>query len=290
MTINRKQSRIIILIGVNLILIYVLACTYLWARQGHFIFMPQREIKKTPGTYRLPYEDIYVSVENPEGQEERIHAWWIPAQTPSGKSLLYLHGSAINIGANVDHVHRFYNLGFDVFIVSYRGYGLSDGPFPSEDQVYIDAEAAWDYLVGQRKIEPDHIFIYGHSIGGAIAIDLAVRHPDAAGLIVEATFTSIIGVARLNNKYRVFPLDLIVHQRFDSLAKVVDIRIPVLFIHGTDDQLIPSEMSRLLYARAPHPKRLIFINGGGHNNSASVGGEDYLRSIREFVEFVRQKT
>ena len=287
---KRKKARLAILVGIHLIVVYALACTYLWARQGHFIFMPRQEIKKTPGTYRLPYENIYLSVENVKGQEERIHGWWIPAQMPSGKTLLYLHGSAINIGANVDHARRFHNLGFNVFIVSYRGYGLSDGQFPSEDQMYVDAEAAWDYLVGHRKIEPDPIFIYGHSIGGAVAIDLAVRHPDAAGLIVEATFTSIIDVARRSNKYRIFPLDLIVHQRFDSLSKIADVRMPVLFIHGTDDQLIPSEMSRLLYARAPHPKRLKFINGGGHNNSASVGGEDYLRSIREFVEFVRQNS
>jgi hypothetical protein len=177
----------------SLFCVYVLACSYLWARQERFIFMPRREIKKTPAIYQLPYKDVYLPVEAPGGRKELIHGWWIPAQRPTGNVLLYLHGSALNIGANVDHARRFHNLGFDVFIVSYRGYGLSDGEFPSEAQVYADAEAAWKYLVGQRELEQGQIFIYGHSIGG------------------------------------------------------------------------------------------------GHNNSASVGGEDYLRSIREFEQFVRQK-
>jgi dipeptidyl aminopeptidase/acylaminoacyl peptidase len=203
--------------------------------------------------------------------------------------LLYLHGGALNIGANVEHARRFHDLGFAVFLVSYRGYGLSGGEFPSEEQVYADAEAAWNYLVNRKRIDPKRIFIYGHSIGGAIAIDRVVRHPDAAGLIVEATFTSIFDMARLKYRYRLLPMDLIIDQKFDSLKKVGRLKTPVLYIHGTKDILVPSEMSRRLYENTSAPKRLKFINGGGHNNSASVGGEDYLRSIREFEEFVRQK-
>lgn len=250
--------------------------------------MPSREIKKTPAIYQLPYQDVYVSVESPDGQKERIHGWWIPAQNQSDKTLLYLHGSALNIGANVDHGHRFHNLGFSVFLVSYRGYGLSDGEFPSEDQMYADAEAAWDYLVKQKGIDPERIFIYGHSIGGAIAIDLATRHPDAAGLIVEATFTSIFDMARLKYGYRFLPMGLIVEQKFDSLKIVGRLNVPVLYLHGTEDDRVPSEMSRRLYEKTTSAKRLKFITGGGHNNSAAIGGEDYLRSIREFEKFASQ--
>lgn len=274
----------------SLFSIYALVCTYLWARQAHFIFTPRREIKKTPANYQLPYKDVYITVGASNGREERIHGWWIPAQNPSGKTLLYLHGGALNIGANVDHVRRFHNLGFAVFIISYRGYGLSDGKFPSEAQIYADAEAAWNHLVGQKKIEPGHIFIYGHSIGGAVAIDLAARHSDAAGLIVEAAFTSIIDMALLKYRYRPLPMDLIVDQKFDSLNKVGRLQMPVLYIHGTKDNRVPSEMSYRLYEKTSSPKRLKFITGGGHNNSASVGGEDYLRSIKEFEEFVREKS
>jgi pimeloyl-ACP methyl ester carboxylesterase len=274
--------------ALSLFFVYAIACTYLWARQGHFIFMPSREIKKTPAIYQLTYQDVYVSVESPNGQNERIHGWWIPAQNELAKTLLYLHGSALNIGANVDHAHRFHNLGFSVFLVSYRGYGLSDGEFPSEDQMYADAEAAWDHLVKKKGIDPERIFIYGHSIGGAIAIDLATRHPDAAGLIVEATFTSIFDMARLKYRYRFLPMGLIVDQNFDSLKKVGRLKVPVLYLHGTEDDLVPSEMSRRLYEKTISAKRLKFITGGGHNNSAAIGGEDYLHSIRGFEKFASQ--
>jgi pimeloyl-ACP methyl ester carboxylesterase len=271
-----------------LFIAYALACTYLWARQSHFIFTPRKEIKKTPEAHQLPFEDVYISISDPDGRSERIHGWWIPAVPPSDRVLLYLHGGALNIGANVDAARRFHDLGFSVFLVSYRGYGLSDGEFPSEDKVYADAQAAWNYLTEQQGIKPNSIFIYGHSIGGAIAIDLAVRQPDTAGLIAEATFTSIVDVARLSNTYRLFPLSLIVHQQFNSLEKIVDLRVPVLFIHGTDDHLIPTEMSHMLYAHAPSQKYLKIIAGGGHNNNGFVGGDDYLTAIANFVSAAGQ--
>ena len=156
--------------------------------------------------------------------------------------------------------------------------------------MYADAEAAWNYLVKQKRIDPNRIFIYGHSIGGAVAIDLATRHPEAAGLIAEATFTSIFDMARLRFRYRLLPMGLIVEQKFDSQKKVGHLKIPVLFIHGTKDALVPPEMSHRLYEKSSSPKRLAFIKGGGHNNSAAVGGEDYLRIIRQFEEFVSQKS
>ncbi|MBW2488524.1 MAG: alpha/beta fold hydrolase [Deltaproteobacteria bacterium] len=279
-----------VLCAVILGIVYLLACTYLWARQGYFIFTPRRDIKKTPAVHQLRYEDVFMIVENKDGHKERIHGWWIPADSPESRVLLYLHGSAINIGANVDSARRFHEMGFSVLLVSYRGFGNSDGVFPTEKQVYADAEAAWNYLVTQKSIAPGSIFIYGHSIGGAIAIDLAVSHPDAAGLIVEATFTSIIDMAHLQYRYRLLPMHLIVEQKFDSLSKVDDLNVPALFIHGTHDRRVPPEMSRRLYENTSSPKHIKFIKGGGHNNNGTIGGEDYIRTIREFVGSVNQKS
>ncbi|MGD2023802.1 MAG: alpha/beta fold hydrolase, partial [Desulfobacterales bacterium] len=202
--------------------------------------------------------------------------------------LLYFHGSALNIGANITHARRFHQMGFSVMLVSYRGYGKSDGTFPSEAQIYLDAQAAWSYLVEQKGIDPGSIFIYGHSLGAAVAIQLAVDHPGAGGLIVEAAFTSIADMARRMPQYRIFPIELIVHQRFESVAKVSRLQVPVLYIHGTDDKLVPHEMSRELYKRTASFKQLIFIRGGGHNNSAAVGGDEYLQAVRNFVDFVRK--
>ena len=278
------------LIGVTVVFlaIYALTSTYIWARQAHFIFRPERIISKTPAEYQLPFEDVYVTVNDGNGKNERIHAWWIPADNLSDRYLLYLHGSALNIGANITHARRFQRMGFSVFLVSYRGYGKSDGTFPTEAQVYADAQAAWTYLIEQKGIDPKSIFIYGHSLGGAVAIQLALNNPAAGGLIVEAAFTSITDMARRIPKYRIFLLELIVHERFDSIEKVSRLQPPVLYIHGTDDQLVPAEMSRELYNRTASSKQLKLIPGGGHNNSAAVGGDEYLKAVKNFIDFARK--
>ena len=187
---------------------------------------------------------------------------------------------------SVEHARRFHRLGFSVLLVSYRGYGISDGDAPSEKKMYEDAEAAWAYLRNVRKIPAGRIMIYGHSLGGAVAIDLAVKHPDVAGVIVESTFTSIGDVAALKSLYRIFPLDLLIEHAFDSLSKIGRLAAPILFLHGTADTTIPYEMSRRLYAQAPGKKRLVLILGGGHNNSARVGGETYLKKVANFTKSV----
>ena len=206
--------------------------------------MPERELKKTPADFDLVYEDIYLQIHSTSGRLERMHCWWIPTDKPSDKYLIYLHGSALNIGANIVHARRFKKMGFSVLLISYRGYGQSDGNFPTEAQIYADAEAAWHYLVKQKGIRDDDIFIYGHSLGGAVGINLAISHPEAKGLIVEATFTSIADMGRRFKLYRMLPLGLITHQRFDSIKKVSHLQVPILYIHGTDDRTVPPEMSR----------------------------------------------
>ena len=283
-----KISRIILgLVGLAAIA-YLSACSYIWVQQKQLIFRPHREIRKTPADYDLAFEDLYLSIQSNAGDVERIHCWWIPADNPSDHYLIYLHGSALNIGANVSHARRFKELGFSVLLTSYRGYGKSEGSFPNETQVYADAEAAWNYLVKQKGIRPGDIIIYGHSLGGAVAINLAISHPEAKGLIAEATFTSIADMGRNSQWYSLLPLGLITHQRFDSINKVSRLKVPVLYIHGTEDRKVPPEMSRELYNRTTSPKQLTLISGGGHNNSASVGGETYLQAVRSFVNSTRR--
>jgi uncharacterized protein len=201
----------------------------------------------------------------------------------SGRVVLYLHGNGSNVGANVEHANRFHGLGLSVFLIDYRGYGKSQGDFPSESRVYEDAQQAWDYLVKQRGINPNQIYIYGHSLGGAIAIDLAVRQPDAAGLIVEGSFTSVRAMVDFQKPlFRVFPIDFLLAQRFDSLSKVDRLQMPVLFIHGTADSVVPAEMSKKMFDAAPEPKQLYMVPNGGHNNAAQIGGAEYLRVVSKF--------
>ena len=272
------------------IALYGFACMYIWMNQNRFIFMPQREITQTPADIDLVFEDVYLPVAASNGGGiEHMHCWWIPNDARPDRYLIYLHGSAFNIGANVNHARRFQNLGFSVLLISYRGYGHSEGEFPTEAQVYADAESAWNYLVTHKGIRPGNIFIYGHSLGGAVAINLAVMHPEAGGLIVEGAFTSIADMGRQHQYYRFLPIDLITHQRFDSISKISRLKIPVLIMHGTEDKVVPFSMSRRLYEKAPSPKRFKLILGGGHNNSARVGGVEYLNSVREFIRLAQGK-
>ncbi|AUT04306.1 phospholipase [Nostoc sp. CENA543] len=263
---------------------YLTICIFLARQQTRFIFFPSHVIEVTPKEFSLSYEDVWLPVTANSGRIERIHAWWIPAKSKNDQVLLYLHGNGENIGANVGHANRFHQLGFSVLLIDYRGYGRSEGAFPEEMNVYQDAATAWNYLVNQRKINPKNIFIYGHSLGGAVAIDLAVKQPQAAGLIVQGSFTSIREMIDYRNTFRAFPIDLILNQRFESIQKLPQLKMPVLFIHGTADETVPSFMSQKLYAVAPEPKKIILFEGAGHNNVAQLAGKQYLQWIEEFVE------
>jgi pimeloyl-ACP methyl ester carboxylesterase len=277
-------------IGTFLTIAYSAACIFLFTAQSKFIFFPTRAIETTPDDLQLRYQDVWLPISSKNGAVQSVHGWWIPAskssvnQGESGKVVLYLHGNGLNVGANVEHANRFHRLGLSVFLIDYRGYGQSQGDFPTESQVYQDAQLAWDYLVKKRGINPKQIYIYGHSLGGAIAIDLAVRHPEAAGLIVEGSFTSTRAMVDFQKGlYRMFPIDLLLTQRFDSIAKVDRLQMPVLFIHGTADNIVPVEMGRKLFDAAPEPKQLYIVPDAGHNNLAQFGGAEYLQRVRHFL-------
>jgi hypothetical protein len=273
--------------GIVVAIAYSAICLFLFIQQPRFIFFPSAVIEKTPELFNLPYEEVWLPVPVKTGKVEHIHGWWIKANQPNAKTLLYLHGNGINIGANIAHANRFHQLGFSVLLIDYRGYGRSQGIFPNEKRVYQDAATAWKYLVQQRQIPPKQIFIYGHSLGGAIAIDLAVKYPDAAGLIVESSFTSIRDLVTYQNIFWMFPVDLILTQRFESIKKVPKLKMPVLFIHGVVDSTVPAFMSEKLYAKATAPKQLFLVPGANHNDTAVVGGLQYVQKIESFIQQVQ---
>jgi uncharacterized protein len=283
-------SRLVLRVGIVGTIAYCAVCLFLFVQQPRFIFFPYAVIENTPEFFNLPYKEVWLSVPVKTGKVERIHGWWITANQSNAKVLLYLHGNGINIGANIAHANRFHQLGFSVLLIDYRGYGQSEGSFPNEMRVYQDAATAWNYLVQQQKIPPSQIFIYGHSLGGAIAIDLAVKHSEAAGLIVESSFTSIRDLVAYRNLFWMFPVDLILTQRFESIKKLPKLKMPVLFIHGANDSTVPSFMSQKLYAAAPEPKRLFLVPGADHSDTAVVAGLQYLQWIESFVEQVQARS
>ena len=265
---------------------YILICLGVWRWQNRMIFFPSYQIERTPGEVGVAYEDVWIPISNPKNKEERLHGWWLPANSPNSCVLLYLHGNGSNISANLEQALRFQRLGFSVLIIDYRGYGLSQGNFPTEKQVYYDAQLAWNYLVQQREIKPQNIFLYGHSIGGAIAIDLGVRNPEVAGLIVEGSFTSMGDMIDHREMYRFLPINLLLNHSFDSLSKIQKLQSPLLLIHGTDDTVVPAKMSQVLFDAATVPKKLLFVPDADHNNVASVGENLYLQSVRDFYQIV----
>jgi pimeloyl-ACP methyl ester carboxylesterase len=265
-------------------LVYGGGCGYLWMYQNQLIFNPNLTIDLTPEDYSLPYREVHLPVKRASGGYDDVYGWWIPGK--GQKVLLYLHGNSGNIGSNLPHAVRFQKMGFSVFMVDYRGYGQSTGEWPTEYQVYEDAEAAWGYLLAQG-VDPNRIIIYGHSLGGAIAIDLAAKVRRAAGLIVEGTFTSMYDLVSWGQKYWMFPVDVLLHQRFDSITKARALELPVLIIHGTADRKIPYSMAEKLLAAIPAAnKRLVLIPEGGHSNSAKVARPLYLQSVQAFTESI----
>ena len=223
------------------------------------------------------------------GKPEHIHAWWWPAEAQDAPAVLYLHGSRWNLTGQAFRIEELHDFGFSVLAIDYRGFGKSDGKLPSERTVYEDARVAWRRLV---ELEPDasRRFIYGHSLGGAVAIDLAAwlseqaRADDtvvpAHGLIVESSFTTLADIAEAVTSPWL-PVRLLLSQKFDSLAKIRELRMPVLIVHGGNDSYVPSRFSEQLYAAAPEPKKLLLVEGATHNNCMRVGTAEYREAIQE---------
>lgn len=264
--------------------------------QHRLIFAPSPQVELKPVDWQLDAEDVWLTVSsNSEAAAERIHGWWIPAAPASNSQnvLLYFHGNSGNLSRNfnLDQIRRFYQLGFSILAIDYRGYGRSSERFPNESRVYEDAETAFLYLTQNRGISPDRILFFGHSLGGAIAIETASRHPQIAGLIIECSFTSMLEVVNHRKYYAMFPINWILTNRFNSIEKVSSLPMPILLIHGTEDRIVPALMSEKLYETATSLKQLYLVPHAGHNDVASVAGEEsYLETVGQFVQQVREKS
>ena len=215
----------------------------------------------------------------------RIHAWWWPDDDAKAPVVLYLHGARWNLTGSVNRIAQLRRFGFSVFAIDYRGFGKSDGDLPSEAMVYEDARAGWRWVTAHEP-DPARRFIYGHSLGGAVAVDLAASLGDgrdgARGLIIESSFTNFADMTSEITR-GLFPSAMLT-QKFDSLGKIAQVRMPVLVVHGQGDRYVPVRFSEALYAAAPGPKRLLLVPNGSHNNSLSVGGYDYQRTMVEFFQ------
>jgi pimeloyl-ACP methyl ester carboxylesterase len=232
------------------------------------LYFPARELLAEPG---VRFDELMFS----SGDGERLHGWWVPATggPPLGHVLL-LHGNAGNIGDRVPHVELLAAAGFDVLAFDYRGYGRSTGR-PDEQGTYRDARAALDALLRRDGVDPDRVIYLGESLGGAIALELALWHAPG-GLVLQSTFTSIRDMARLH--YPFIPRAA-VPDAYPSLRLVAGLRAPLLFLHGERDEIVPLMYGQALFDAAPEPKAMHVLRGVAHNDVLARAGREWVDAI-----------
>jgi hypothetical protein len=241
--------------------------------QERILFQPTRELTGTPSDVGLAYEDVRLTTSD----DESLHAWWVPRDAARG-TLLFFHGNAGNMSGRLETLRTFHDLGLNILIFDYRGYGSSTG-MPSEDGLYADAETAWRHLIIGRDIAPSDVVLYGRSLGSGPATWLAERVVEGA-LILESAFTSVPDAGA--HHYPFLPVRLLSTVRFDNLSRVGSCRSPVMVIHSPEDEIIPFEHGRRLYEAARDPKTFLELSGP-HSEAFHVSLERYEPAVEEFL-------
>ncbi len=261
------KTTLFIILAIILLMVYV---RYIESRS---IFFPMKKIEFTPGLVNLAFEDVYITTSD----NIKLNGWFIPCDN-ARYTFLFCHGNAGNIGHRIEKIIIFREIGVNVFIIDYRGYGNSEGK-PSERGIYLDAKAGYDYLVNTRKIKPEHIILFGESIGGAAVIDLASKVKVGA-LITEEAFSSARDMAR-----RIYPFlpSFLYSVKLDSLTKIKKVDAPKLIIHSVNDEIVPFALGKKLFNAAKEPKQLVEIMGS-HNTAFLDSKEKYTRSIEVFIQ------
>ncbi|HEY2942777.1 MAG TPA: alpha/beta hydrolase [Vicinamibacteria bacterium] len=244
--------------------------------EKRLIYFPFRDLEVTPKELGLRYEEARLVAED----GVTLHGWFLPVEG-SRFTVLVCHGNAGNISHRLDRALLMHaKLKTDVFLFDYRGYGLSEGA-PDEQGTYRDARAAHRYLSTARGVVPGSLIIFGESLGAAVALQLALEVP-ARALVLEAPFTSIADMA--GSVLPFLPVGRLLRTRYDNLAKIGGLRMPLLVLHGDRDTTVPFAQGRRLFEAAPEPKQFFPIPGAGHNDTYFIGGDAYWQAWSEFLE------
>ena len=236
------------------------------------VFQPTPGEDLTPAGLGIAAEDVFLETED----GVRVHAYWLPAPGAT-RALLFLHGNAGNASHRLPNADALRRLGTHVLLADYRGYGKSEGS-PSEVGVYADARAALAHVTGARGVPEARVVLFGRSLGGAVAVELA-QGRGLAGVVLESTFTSLADMAGALK-----PLAFLVGRPVDSAARIGAVRAPLLFFHGDADRIVPWALGRRLFELAPEPKAFETLRGAGHNDTVEVGGRAYLERIGRFLD------
>jgi fermentation-respiration switch protein FrsA (DUF1100 family) len=246
--------------------------------ESRLVYFPgsQRSLLPPPAHLGLPVQRITI----PTDDGLTLVSWSIPAAAAGGRWLLICHGNAGNLSefGRPAHYAGLRQLGLNLLAFDYRGYGESEGT-PTEAGLYRDAQAAYRYLREELAVSPERIILFGHSLGSAVAVDLASRVP-AAGLILEGALTSV--VERGQELYPFIPVRWIAGSRFASIEKIASVAAPKLFLHAAGDEVIPLAHGRRLYQAAPPPKTFVELRGG-HGDAFDLDSANYFGSIQRFL-------
>jgi len=257
-------------------------CATLDERQRGWIFQPSDRTWSGGLAAAQGMDDVWITfdsrIDESRGAAVRLHGLWLPQPDADAPVLLYLHGARYDVRGSAPRMRRMHELGFAVLGVDYRGFGKSTAALPSEAMAAEDAQAAWDWLA--RQYPDRRRFIFGHSLGGAIAVNLASEVGDEAGVIVEGSFTSIPDVVS-TFRWGWLPVSPLITQRFDAASRVAEVGSPLLVVHGSKDSLIPHRLGQGLYERALAPKRFVLVEGGSHHNTNAVGQKQYRQALAE---------
>ncbi|WP_232300493.1 alpha/beta hydrolase [Desulfonatronovibrio magnus] len=256
-----------------LLFLYLVILGYMYLFQHRMIYIPFSQIESDPEQIGLSYQEVYL-----DSQGKEIHGWFIPAENERGV-ILFCHGNAGNISHRLQTISIFNSLNMSTFIFDYQGYGKSSGR-PGEKATYQDALAAWTYLTETRNIQENRIFIFGRSLGGAVAAELGARK-SPAGIVLESTFTSVPDLG--SELFRFLPVRLLSRFKYNTLEKVESFSAPVKIIHSQDDEIIPFHHGRTLYKASPEPRYFTEISGG-HNTGFMESIEEYTMALDEFFE------
>jgi alpha-beta hydrolase superfamily lysophospholipase len=255
-------------------------CATLDEKQREWIFQPGSRMWAGAAPAADGMDDVWIDFRSADdgGRDVRLHGLWLAQPRPDAPVLLYLHGARWDVRSSAYRMRRMHDLGFAVLGIDYRGFGQSTASLPSEDRAHEDVLAAWRWLAARAP--QSKRFLFGHSLGGAIAIRAASEVDDEAGLIVEGSFTSIPDVVGAM-KWGWLPVGGLITQRFDAASRVDKVGAPLLVVHGSEDRLIPPALGRALYERARDPKRFVLVDGGSHHNTNSLGMGAYRQAVAE---------
>lgn len=266
-----------------LVICYAAVTAWIYLSQRRILYFPVSTMVATPAKVGLAYSDVWLI--NRLGT--KIHAWWLPHED-ARFIVLFSHGNGGNISHRLETLRIFNELGLSVLVYDYSGYGQSLGE-PGEASTRADARAAWDWLVDEQDVRPDSIILMGRSLGGAVtaglAGDLGREGVLPAGLVLESTFTSVPDMGA--HIYPWLPVRQLVRYQYNAVEDLSDVRLPALFAHSRDDDIVPYALGHRLHESYSGPKMFLELSGD-HNGGYMLMGQAYLDGLNRFLTTLEQ--